>query len=410
MQYRQLATSLVLSCSLITNVYAKDLLPNEFNSAFRNGKPTVDFRLRYENALQDPLQDAKATTLRSTVGFETAELCHTILYVELVDVASFFGQRYNPGVPELAKPTYSTINDPRGAGLTVAQITYNGLDRTLIKLGRQYIQLDNERFVGKNDFRQYPQSFDAGAISSTLIDNLNLYYAFVGEQNTNFSNGRTPNSRHNLTTNLFHVDWSGYQYGNIIAYVYLNKDRTITTNSNSSIGFRIAANAEKFSEFDYTLEFARQHSKFGNPNSYSAYYILAELGKTIDFFTGLIGAETRSGSSTGQNQMFITPLGSNDNFNGLAQVFTTPPSRGLQDNYATLSATHSNVTLNLTYHYFLLNKGPGPKNAGQELDISASLKLNDQMLLSMAYAKYNPKNNVAPKTRRIWVMLAANFL
>lgn len=410
MQFKILASCSLALTLFSTTSFAKGYLPNDLGNAFKNGKPTVDFRLRYENALQEPLDDAKATTLRSKVGFETAELCYSIIYLEMIDVASFFGQRYNPGVPELAKPQYSTINDPRGAGLTAAQFNFSGIDSTYIKLGRQYLNLDNQRFIGMNDFRQYPQTFDAAMISNTFFDNLNLYYAYVGVQNTNFSNGRSPNSRHNLSTNLFHIDWNGYQYGNVVAYVYLNKDRTINTNSNSSIGVRITSNEYKNPEFDYTLEVTRQQGKFGNPNDYNAYYLLLELAKTIDMFTGSIGSEIRSGSSWGANRMFITPLGSNDNFNGLAQVFTTPPSRGLQDNYATLAVTHSDITLSVGYHYFVLNKGPGSRRAGQELDIYGSIKLNTTFLISAAFAKYNTQNNVAPNTRRIWVMLEANFL
>jgi hypothetical protein len=137
--------------------------------------------------------------------------------------------------------------------------------------------------------------------------------------------------------------------------------------------------------------------------------MLLSAAKTIEMFTGTIATETHSGSTYGANMVFITPMGSNDNFNGLAQVFTTPPNRGLQDSYATLSATHSDITLAVTYHYFALNKGSGSKQAGQELDVSAQLALNEQMVLNAAFAKYNPQNNIAPKTRRIWIMLTANL-
>ncbi len=410
MQYKLIFVSAIFIFSCSQASYGKDLIANAFSDAFKNGTPSIDFRLRYENALQDPLKDSKATTLRTTLGFETADFYHATLEIEMVDVASFFGQKYNPGVSDLNKPTYSLIQDPRGAGLTVAQFSYNGIDKNYIKLGRQYIQLDNERFIGKNDLRQYPQSFDAFGISNNMLGSLSLYYAYLTVQNTNISNGRSANGRHSLDSQIFHVDWSGYQYGNIVGYVYLNKDRTITTNSNTTFGFRVTANQTETKEFDYTLEFARQQSKFDNPVKYTAHYMLLSAAKTVEMFTGTIATEMHSGSANGANMVFITPMGSNDNFNGLAQVFTTPPNRGLQDSYATLSATHNDITLAVTYHYFALNKGPGSKRAGQELDISAQLALNEQMVLSAVFAKYDPQNNVAPKTRRIWIMLNANLL
>lgn len=410
MQYKKLALCLIINCCLISTSFAKNLIPNCVNDAFKNGKPTIDFRLRYENAEQDPLEAAKATTLRSTVGFETAELWYSRLALEMVDVSSFFGQHYNPGVPELSKPNYSLINDPRGAGLTVAQLTFTGIPVTNIILGRQYINLDNQRFIGANNFRQYPQTFDAVTFSNTGINNLHIYYAYLAEVNTNISNGRTPSGRHNLNSQLFNIDWSGYQYGNVIGYAYINKDNTNNYNSNTTLGFRITTDPAKHLDFDYTLEFANQNGTHRNPSDYNAYYMLLMLSKTADFFTGIIGTETHSGNAYNDNSVFITPLGSNDNFNGLAQVFTTMPSRGLQDNFISLIAKKSIITINLTYHYFRLNKGPGSQGAGQELDLSTDIKLNEQFTLSMAYAKYNAQNNVAPDTRRIWVMLEANLL
>jgi hypothetical protein len=409
MQYKKLAVCLVTSLGLSTTTYAKDLVPNEFSEAFKNGTPSLDFRLRYENAAQQGLQEAKATTLRTVAGYETAEVSSSTLKVELVDVANFFGQRYNPGVPELAKPTYSLIRDPKGAALTEGKLNFYGIDKNIISLGRQYIQLDNERFIGKNDFRQFPQSFDAISISNTMIDSVNVYYAFLTHVNTNTANGRT-GGRDNLRTHLVNVDWNGYTYGTLGGYAYFNKDRTVLTNSHIILGVRLNANEEQTGSFGYLLEIARQQGKFGNPNAYVAHYAHLKASKTIDMFTGIIGVERLGGSSSGANRSFITPLGSVDNFNGLAEVFTVTPNRGLQDGYASINLTSNDITLGLTYHYFRLDKGPGSRRAGQELDVTLHFKLNDRVGLGAAYAKYNPKNSFAPKTRRFWAMLTANML
>lgn len=410
MRFFSLITGLICFISISNASHAATLLPNVLTNAFKDGHPSLDFRLRYENALQTNLQDAQATTLRSAVGYETAEFYCSTISLQMVDVASFFGQRYNPGVSDLSKPNYSLIADPRGAGLTEGKYVFKGIEKNVFVLGRQFINLDNQRFIGQNDFRQFPQSFDALSLTNTMFESVKFYYAYITFVNTNNANGRSVNGRRNLNTQLFNLDWNGYRYGNIVAYLYLNKDNTILTNSNSTIGFRISATQDQTDNFAYTLEFASQSSRFNNPIDYTAHYIHCEFGQTIEWFTGILGVEDFSGSSYGSNQNFITPLGSVNNFNGLAEAFPPFPNRGLQDYYATFRGTYKSFSLAVTAHFFLLDKGPGSRRAGQELDISADVKLNDQIALNIAYAKYVPMNSVAVKTRRFWAMITANLL
>ena len=410
MQYKQLVSCFITSLCLSGSSFANDIIPNELTEAFKNGTPTVSFRIRHENAKEGKLEDAKATTLRSTVGYETAEFSHSNIKVELIDVANLFGQRYNPAVNDLSKPAYSTIRDAKGAGLTEGNLSFKGIDKNVIKIGRQYIRLDNRRFVAKNDFRQFPQSFDAISIDNTMIESLNLFYGFLTHVNTTNSNSRSDGGRRTLHTHLINGRWDGYQYGSITGYVYLNKDRTIRTNSHSVVGLRVLGTEEQTNNFNYLVELARQQGKFGNPSKYTAYYAHGEIGKTIELFNGAIGVERLGGDGSTKNKAFIMPLGNQTNFNGLAQVFSSTPSRGLQDYYATVGAKHKDIAAALTYHYFLLENGPGSKRAGQELDLSLDFKLSEQVTFSTVYASYNSKNSVAPRTRRFWLMLTANII
>lgn len=397
--------------SITVPVYAKCLVPKPITDAFRNGSPELAFRFRQEDSKQAGLQAGNASTLRTTVGFETAEFYHSVFKVELVDVAHFFGLHYNPGVSDLLRPQYTLIPDPPGAGITEAKLTYTGLARNEITFGHQYINLDNQRFIGANDFRQYPQSFDALSINNTWFDCLELFYAYLIAVNTNNSNGRALAGQRQLSSNLVNVDWTGTKFG-IGGYIYFNCDHTVNTNSNITFGLRLLSpeDLDATNGYAFLFEVARQRSRFNNPVSYTAYYMHCYLSKTLDFVTGLIGLERLSGNSYAPNKVFITPMGSVDNFNGMAQVFTTPPSRGLQDYYATLSGTTHDITAGITYHLFLLDKGPGSRLAGNEFDIFADFKVTNQIDFSIAYANYTAQNNVAPNTRRFWVMITANLL
>lgn len=388
------------------------MLPAGFTNAFKHGSPELDFRFRQENSKQQNLDAAAASTLRTTVGFETAEFYQTVFKVELVDVAHFFGLHYNPGVSDLSLPQYTLIADPPGAGITEIKITYTGLNRNIFTLGRQYINLDNERFIGQNDFRQFPQSFDAFSWSTSFINNVDIYYAYLFSVNTNNANGRAADGKHQLSSNILNIDWTGSKFGGLGLYLYLNNDHTQNLNSNITVGGRFTSpdDLSQTDNYAYLFEVAYQHSKFNNPTSYNAYYMHFDLSKTYEFLTGEAGFERLSGNAHAPNKNFITPLGSVDNFNGLAEVFSTLPARGLNDTYATLSATTHDVTLGVTYHFFMLDRGPGSRLAGQELDIYADFKVTNQIDFSIAYATYHTSNNVAPNTQRFWVMLSANLL
>lgn len=395
---------------LASTLSAPTLADGNIGDAFKNGSPALNFRLRYENAKQQGLKDANATTLRSTLGFETADFYKTIFNIELVDVSHLFGLHYNPGVSDLSLPQYSLIADPPGAGITEMKLSYTGFAKNIIILGRQYIQLDNERFIGKNDFRQYPQSFDAISLNNTMLNNIDFYYAYILYVNTNYSNGRAIQGRRQLSTNIINIDWTEDRFGKIGGYIYLNNDKNVNTNSNATLGASIRSPIDLTATdgYAYYLEAALQKAKFNNPIQYTAHYAHCYLAKTIEIFTATLGYELLSGNAHDTNKAFITPLGSVDNFNGDAEAFTNTPARGLQDTYASLVSTTHNINVGITYHFFRLDKGPGSKSAGQEFDIYANFGITDRIALNLGYAKYYAQNNVALSTQRCWLMLTAN--
>lgn len=395
----------------ISNAPQYDFSNNAFMTAMRNGSAGVVFRLRHENAHQEDLKHAKATTLRSQVAYHSAEFNQAKLGLEVTDVSNFLGQDYNANVDGLRKEEYAVIADPKGTGVTQGYISYQGLEATDLTFGRQYIHLDNERFIGKVDFRQYPQSFDALSVRNTMFENLDLFYAFVTNVNTTNANGRTNDGRRNLRTHLVNVGWHGFQYGKITGYVYLNKDRTVINNSHVILGLRVNAD-NAFQEtfgFGYEVEGAQQQAKFNNPQRYHANYFAISANKSVQVMSGTIGYERLEGNSNIANRAFQTPLATNHKFHGWAEAFTTKPDRGLQDLYGTIAAHSGQVTVSFTYHHFRFESG-SPKKAGNEVDLGADMRLNDSIGFNISYANFNPKNSSATNTRRIWLTMNAKFL
>ena len=380
--------------------------------AFLNGKTQVQLRPRYSHADQEDLNKGRAFTLRTKVFYESDKFYDVKFGIELVDVSSFFGQKYNPDVDGLRKTEYAIIRDPKGTELRELYVKYKGAMETEVIIGRQYLNYDNERFISKVDFRQIPQSFDAVTINNNAIEYLNLSYSFATHINTTDGNERSNEGQRTLRTHIARASWSGFYYGKLIGYLYTNRDKDVDANSNMTIGFRAEAD-DYFKEvvgFDYGFDIAKQYSKFNNPNNYSNSYFGAHITKTVDMINFHMGYEHIGGDEINTNQAFSFPLGNYHNFNGLADVFVTTPNQGLEDWYAGASINmQDQYDIGFSYHYFCFANG-SPTRAGQELDIVFNMKLSDEITLKTAYGHFTPKNNSGLKTKRFWAGFTVDFI
>lgn len=398
-------------CISINGNANADTCLSDITNAFKNGTPNLEFRFRYENLKQQNLKDSNAITLRSVIGFQTASLKSTALNLELTDVASFGGMHYNPGPGNFFnKAQYSLIPDASGAGVTQAKLIFNGIKSNTLALGRQYIQLDNERFVGKVNWRQYPQSFDAFSIKNSYISNLEFFYAYVAQVDTTYGNNQNiPNYRRSLTTQFIHGTFSAIKYANIVGYIYINHDHNVAINSNTVYGARVTSK-ENENALDYVTEYALQTGIGNNPSRYTAHYVHAKIGKSISNFSGSLAFEILSGNATLPNQYLITPYASKHNFNGYAGVFNRIPNQGLQDYFATIAYKYKIFKATAIFHYFLLDKSLVSKRAGQELDLTLDITVAKQLAINIGYANYVRSVYAAPSTKDIWIMFTADLI
>ena len=108
-------------------------------------KPIIDARLRYESVDQKPFaQDASAVTARVRAGFEAKTGDFTLLAEAEAILA--IDEGFNSGVN--GKTLFPVIPDPQTIGLNRLQLQYRGLPKTVVTVGRQRINLDDQRFVG----------------------------------------------------------------------------------------------------------------------------------------------------------------------------------------------------------------------------------------------------------------------
>ena len=124
-------------------------------------KPLLDFRLRWENVDQDGIaKDANAVTLRGRAGAEITAGDFKLLG-EAEGTAPIV-DHYFSGLN--SKTQYPLVGDPKNAEINRLQLQYKGIKKTTLTVGRQRINIEDQRFVGAAAWRQNEQTFDAARV------------------------------------------------------------------------------------------------------------------------------------------------------------------------------------------------------------------------------------------------------
>ncbi len=367
-------------------------------------KPIIDARLRYETVDQGPL-DADAVTLRLRAGAEAkfgklsllAEGEGTWAPVNDYNAFAF------PVVDAQRRPQYAVVADPENIELNRLQIQYRDGDKALT-VGRQRINLDDQRWVGSVGWRQNEQTFDAvrgeakaGPVSADLT------YAI--SQRTIFGTDAGPRTAFDGHF-IFAGAGSklGPLQGKLFAYLLDYDEAFFLANSSQTYGGFLtgAIPVGAKTKLNLRASYARQSDYKSNPFDYAADYWALEGGTELAGFN-LAGGWEKLGSDRGRAVQ--TPMATLHKFNGWADIFLTTPAGGLEDAYLTVSRKFDGVkalpglNANLTFHQF--DSDVGNVEYGAEWDASAGFKLGKAGLL-LKYARYNAKD-FAVDTRKLWL-------
>jgi hypothetical protein len=375
-------------------------------------KPLLDARLRYEHVHQDGLaREANALTARVRAGAEIASGSWAML-VEgegtLAPVDNYFdgvrGARVRP-----------LILDPENLELNRAQLRWTGLKSSTVTVGRQRIELLDQRFVGSAGFRQNEQTFDAVRLhyGTKTGPTLDVTYSW-SVRTVNGARGRGARQTAIDGDNLFAVAGLPTPVGTLSAFAILaDQDEAVVQNyalSSQTYGVRLAGTGPiGKATLVYAASYAQQSDFHRNPNDYSASYLLGEASLGARGLTGTIGYELLGADDGRPLTSVQTPLGTLFKFQGWADRFVTTPPNGLQDLYASLAYGAKNVgpadsiTLTGTWHRF--DSDRLDLRYGDELDLLASAK-RGRYTLSARYARYRARS-FATDTDRFW--LSAEF-
>lgn len=398
---------------------------SELKESLTYGKPSVFLRARNENVDSAAFtEEAHANTLRVALGYETKPFHGFALGAQFEGIYSLGGEQYNSGSNgQTTRPLIADVTE--SAELQQAYLKYapSYVPGLTAIIGRQEINLENQRFIGAVGWRQDWQSFDAASLlwkpTQGFFKGADFYYAFLDDVHR-----ITPE-----TTALGDVDMSGHAFNlgysvckelRAVAYAYLLDFETsnnaaqalLLSQATQTLGLRAAGTwkvADPWSLL-YAAEYAQQSDYGDNPNQVDADYLLLEAGGGYKALTLKLGYEILGGTASETGNKFTTPLATLHAFQGWADLFLTTPAAGVEDLYVWLAGPLpfsglENFRVGAAYHDYSANDGSTHFGSEINLLLEYSVKIFDpRLFLGVKYASYQAdegENAVFPGTTTV---------
>lgn len=379
----------------------------------------ASLRHRFEEVDQNGFaDDAQASTLRTRLGYKTGTVGGFQALIEVEDVSSLGSDNFNNSVN--GNTGFPVIADPVGTEINQAWVSYAGIPDTGIKVGRQGINLDNQRFIGTVGWRQNDQTFDSVLITNSSIENLSLAFAQVDQVNR--INGEDhPLGKLDTKTRVAHATYKASDSLSVTGYGYwLDHDpMAAAALSSRTYGLRLTGSTQLNDNWKlaYEVEAAEQDDYGDNPASYDATYFHISPALKWKTLTLQAGYESLEGDGVSS---FKTPLATLHKFNGWADKFLATPANGLEDMYVKVAYVIKgqgnlldNTKLVAVYHEFEAENGGA--DYGDEVDLLIAHPINTSNIpfvkngsIALKYADYTA-DTFATDTQKLWLTTQFNF-
>jgi hypothetical protein len=370
-------------------------------------------RWEYVDIENNGLSSANAGTVRAQLGIKLKKNPLSF-YIENTLVLSFYNN-YKP-----QKSGYELVPDEPRYRITQLWVAYSSSLADL-KLGRQVINLDNQRFVGAVNWRQTPQTFDAARVDLKgnflpLKPVLTLAYicdrqGVTSSLTTYAICGNAPLSYSFLGHLSLNLPYKAKL--SLYGYHFRNFAETYGTNLSGKFNFNRIG-------LKYWAEFAYQsvHNKVAKIWDKANYFHLKlDASYSTSFGKPILGiGYERLG------QHFVTPLATLHKFNGWADVFlkytAVSNTYGLNDYYLSLGFSHKKYGKILgVYHKFTSTEDfpNGGNTFGNEFDLLYTKNIIKSLNLTLKLAKYNADEEAKSAgigdkdVTKAWIMLTYKF-
>ena len=378
-----------------------------------DGRAGLDLRYRYESVEQsDKPFTAGASTLRLRLNLATGTVSGFSGFAEF-DHVQVIGDEHYDSTRNGLTPRYPVVADPEGTDLNQVYLQYAGPASTTVRLGRQRIRLDNERFIGPAAWRQNEQIFDAFSLETKVLPAVTATYAYIDEVQRIFGpDSGSPPATFDSNSHILNLKLTKLPIGALTFYGYFLDFDDAPQLSADTYGARYDGShalGEKL-KFGWALEFAHQQDAGDNQASIDADYSLIELSLKGSIVGAVVGRELLSGKSgtftVTTNPAFQTPLATLHKFQGWADKFLTTPSAGIEDFYVGLNGSLAGFNGQAVWHDF--KAGVTSLDYGTELNLSVSKKFAKRYEVLVKYADYSA-DGLLTDTCKLWLQLGAAF-
>lgn len=376
-----------------------------FAEALSGGKAAVSLRYRFEFVDDDNFElNGVASTLRTALSYGTKPFHGLRVYLQAENVTNVgLGDDHNnkgagdSGNGVTARPV---IADPQGTEMLQAFVEYasNG---SAVQLGRQVINLDDQRHIGAVGWRQHWQSHDAVRFRNDRLSNFVFNYAFLDRVHRVFRD------KVDTSSHLINAQYKFDGVGAITGYGYFLRydDEAFYGASRDTVGAEFkGSRAVGSATLHYELEYAHQRNAGNNPTHVDASYLHLVGGVGVGGFTLRLDWERIGGSETGGQFQFA--LGTNHAFNGWVDKFLSTPQYGLMDLMIRLDGSFGQVKWQLRYHDFRADTGGS--RYGSELDLQATYSAPWKQTFAAKVGVYSA-DELSTDTSKIWLWTSYSF-
>jgi hypothetical protein len=382
--------------------------PFGIEDSLARGRFTLELRPRYNRIDEsDKEERTEGYTMRAVAGFRTAPYRDFRLTLEAIHT-DHFRKRFNDDAAQFDSSPYPLLPDPRYTGVNQAHAEYAGIEGLRVRVGRQQLRIDNQRWVSDNDFRQIPQLFDGAWAAYTGFANTELAAG-------NFRRVRTTNGDvTDLELSIVHAAWNPAPGHTLAAYAYFHdqaQNGAFTGFADSSyrvLGARAEGSAWRSGELEvpYLLEYAQQRPYAGGDSRVDANYWRAGAGLAARNWTARYDYEVK-GSNAGSYGLQM-PLTDFYAFNGWTLHFFNTPRTGLRDQWLTLRYSLGTFTLYGESHRF--RSDFGGTSLGRENDLGLTHAIDGNLVLRLQHARYDPGSGTPdPAIRKTWLSLTFTY-
>jgi Alginate export len=377
--------------------------------ALAGGRFTLELRPRFNRIDESnyPLR-TQVGTVRAVAGWRSAPLHDWRLTVEAIHTDHFGADSFNDNGALFATSPYPLLPDPRYTGVNQAHVEYTGVDGLRLRVGRQVVRIDNQRWVSDNDFRQIPQLFDGVSAAYTGIASTELSASEYWRVRN------TSGVASSLRLSILRAAWNPFPGHALSAYGYFHDQAQngATTgfddNSYRVIGVKAEGSAALTASLDlpYTAEYAQQRPYSGGDSRIDANYWRAGAGLATSGWTLRYDYEVK-GSNAGVYGLQM-PLTDFYAFNGWTLHFFNTPRQGLHDQWLTARAEWAKATFYAEEHRF--RSDFGGIGLGRELDLSLTYPLMENGVVRLQHARYDPGAGTPdPRIRKTWLTFTLTY-